>query len=77
MSATQASQARIGSLWQQRMDSMREYEVVRDGNVFATSFSNSIVFSSEYEAARENLGQLLARYEGRSIDQVFSGGMEE
>lgn len=77
MSATQASQARIGSLWQQRMDSMREYEVVRDGNVFATSYSNSIVFSSEFEAARENLGQLLARYEGRSIDQVFSGGMEE
>lgn len=77
MSATQVSQARIGSLWQQRMDSMREYEVVRDGNVFATSFSNSIVFSSEYEAARQNLGQLLARYEGRSIDQVFYGGMEE
>lgn len=59
------------------MESMREYEVVRDGNVFATSFSNNIVFSSEYEIARQNLGDLLERYEGCSIDHAFSGGREE
>jgi len=77
MSATQTSQARIGSLWQHRMDTLREYEVVRDGNVFATSFSNSILVSSEYDTARQNLADLLARYDGWSIDQVFSGGREE
>lgn len=77
MSATQTSHARIGSLWQQRMDTLREYEVVRDGNVFATSFSNSIVFSSEYEIARQNLTDLLTRYDGYSIDRVFSGGREQ
>lgn len=76
MSATQISQARIGSLWQQRMDSLREYEVIRDGNVFATSFSNNIVFSSEYDTARQNLMDLLARYDGCSIDRVFSVGRE-
>ena len=77
MSATQTSHARIGSLWQQRMDTLREYEVVRDGNVFATSFSNTIVFSSEYEIARQNLTDLLTRYDGYSIDRVFSGGREQ
>ncbi|MDD1682238.1 MAG: ribonuclease H-like domain-containing protein [Methanoregula sp.] len=77
MPAIQISPGRIGSLWQQRMDSMREYEVVRDGNVFATSFSNSIVFSSEYDTARQNLTDLLARYNGCNIDSVFSGGREE
>ena len=76
MSVTHRSQARIGSLWQQRMDALREYEVVREGNVFATSFSNNIVFSSEYEIARQNMMDLLARYDGCSIDAVFRGGRE-
>ncbi len=77
MSATQTTHARIGSLWQQRMDSLREYEVVRDGNVFATSLSNNIVFSSEYDTARQNLLDLLVQYDGCGIDRVFSGGREK
>lgn len=76
MSATHSPQARIGALWQQRMDSLREYEVVRDGNVFATNFSNNIVFSSEYDRARQYLNNLLKRYDGRSFDGVFCGGRE-
>jgi uncharacterized protein YprB with RNaseH-like and TPR domain len=58
------------------MDTLREYEVVRDGNVFATSFSNNIVFSSEYDEARQYLRDLLARYDGCSFDAVFCGGRE-
>lgn len=76
MSATHAPQARIGDLWQQRMDTLREYEVVRDGNVFATSFSNNILFSSEYDGARQYLRDLLKRYDGCSFDTVFCGGRE-
>ena len=76
MSVTHASQARVGSLWQQRMDAIREYEVVRDGNVFATSFSNNFVFSSEYDTARQNLMDLLTRYDGCSIETAFSEGRE-
>lgn len=72
MSATHAS-ARIGSLWQQRLDSMREYEVVRDGNIFATSFANSIVFSSEYEKARDHLDALITKYRNVRFEDVFSG----
>jgi hypothetical protein len=58
------------------MDTLREYEVVRDGNVFATSFSNNIVFSSEYDGARQYLSDLLARYNGCSFNTVFCGGRE-
>lgn len=76
MSAIHVPQARIGDLWQQRMDTLREYEVVRDGNVFATSISNNIVFSSEYDEARHYLRDLLARYDGCSFDAVFCGGRE-
>ena len=72
MSAVNSLQ-RTGSLWQQRVQGMREYEVVRDGNVFGTSFSPSCLFSSEYEEARRQLELLLSRYRGRSFDSVFRG----
>jgi uncharacterized protein len=72
MSAVNSLQ-RTGSLWQQRVQGIREYEVVRDGNVFGTSFSPSCLFSSEYEEARRQLELLLSRYRGRSFDSVFRG----
>ncbi len=72
MAALQAS-ARIGTLWHQRMQALKEYEVVRDGNIFGTSFSNSVVFSSEYDQARQQLDHLLASYHDRPFEAVFSG----
>jgi len=72
MAALQAS-ARIGSLWHQRMQTLKEYEVVRDGNIFGTSFSNSVVFSSEYDQARQQLDHLIAGYHDRPFEAVFSG----
>jgi uncharacterized protein len=76
MSVTHVPQAQVGDLWQQRMDSLREYEVVRDGNVFATSFSNNFVFSSEYNGARQYLQDLLKRYNGCNLNTAFYGGRE-
>ncbi len=64
---------RIGSLWQQRLDSMREYEIIRDGNVFATSFANSIVYSSDYEHARNHLDGLVTKHRNHRFKDVFSG----
>jgi len=52
---------------------MREYEVVRDGNVFATSFANSMVFSSDYEKARDHLDRLVTKYRNVRFEDVFSG----
>lgn len=72
MTATHAP-ARIGALWHQRMQTVKEYEVVRDGNIFGAGFSNSVVFSSEYEQARQQLNHLLSSYQNRPFDKVFSG----
>ncbi len=72
MAATHAP-ARIGSLWHQRMQTLKEYEVVRDGNIFGAGFSNSVVFSSEYDQARQQLGHLISSYKERSFETVFSG----
>ena len=65
--------ARIGALWQQRIEAMREYEVIRDGNIFRTSFSNSYVYSSEYDRARGQLERLVEQYQGMPFPAVFSG----
>ena len=65
--------ARVGALWQRRIETLREYEVVRDGNVFGTSFSNNFIFSSEYEQARDILEALLAQYQDVPFERVFSG----
>ncbi|MDD4138412.1 MAG: ribonuclease H-like domain-containing protein [Methanoregula sp.] len=72
MSAVPAP-SRVGSLWQQRMQSLREYEVVRDGNAFGAGFSNSFVYSSEYENARRHLETLISRYQGITIGEQFRG----
>ncbi len=64
---------RAGMLWQQRISGMHEYEFVREGNVFSAGFSQSFVFSSEYEAARQLLATLLSQYQGRNFDSVFCG----
>jgi hypothetical protein len=55
------------------METMREYEVVRDGNVFGTSFSNNIVFSSDYEQAHHQLELLMGEHQNVPFETIFSG----
>jgi uncharacterized protein len=70
------SPSHAGSLLQQRIRNMREYDVIRDGNVFGTSFCSTAVFSSEYDAARRRLELLLARYRHIPFETVFHGREE-
>lgn len=56
---------------------MREYEVVREGNVFGSGFSDSVVFASEYDRARAQLAMLVDRYAGASFEDLFPGRMIE
>lgn len=72
MSITQVP-SRVGALWQQRMSSLKEYEVVRDGNAFASGFSNNFVFSSEYELARGHLDRLIEQHRDIPFSHVFPG----
>lgn len=70
------SPSRAGSLWQQRIRNIREYDIIRDGNVFGTNFCHTAVFSSEYETARQLLELLLTRYRDMPFDIVFKGREE-
>jgi len=70
---TMPSPSLVGNLWQQRMDGLREYEVVRDGNVFRTSFTNNFLYTSEYEQARQQLGAFREKYDGIPLSRIFSG----
>ena len=72
MAAMQA-ESRIGALWQQRMAALREYSVVRDGNVFGAGLTGSCLFSSEYDRARALLGRLLSQYDSVSFASLFPG----
>lgn len=72
MAAIQA-ESRIGVLWQQRMDTLREYDVVRDGNIFGAGLAGTCVFSSEYDKARAQLGNLISHYAGVTFDTIFPG----
>ena len=65
--------AGIGELWHQRVASLQEYEIVRDGNVFRSDLSNNALFSSEYESALQQLSHLIRRFEGKPVETVFSG----
>jgi uncharacterized protein YprB with RNaseH-like and TPR domain len=67
---------RSGALWQQRIESLREYEIIRDGNVFGANFFQSPVLSSAYEDAMNYLGFLLEHYNGVPFESVFQGTEE-
>ncbi|MDD4484564.1 MAG: exonuclease, partial [Methanoregula sp.] len=69
------AEIRIGALWQQRMAALREYSVVRDGNVFGAGLAGSCLFSSEYDRARALLGKLLAEYDGAAFESLFPGSL--
>jgi len=64
---------RISRQWQNRADRSREYEVIRDGNVFGTGLHDSYLFRSEYDRARLLLQQLMEEYRDATLDDLFLG----
>ena len=71
--APMQAESRIASLWQHRIDALREYNVVRDGNIFSAGLVGSCVYSSEYDKAQALLKNLMTKYEGISFDSLFPG----
>jgi uncharacterized protein YprB with RNaseH-like and TPR domain len=60
--------------WQKSVANLREYEVVRDGNVFGSGMARSSIFSSEYERAQRLKSELTERYSDKGLESVFTGG---
>jgi uncharacterized protein YprB with RNaseH-like and TPR domain len=75
--ATAPATSRVGETWQHRIDALKEYEVVRDGNVFGTNLFTSCLLSSEHSGACKLLAELMERYRDRPLDEVFSGSVVE
>ncbi|MEN6611336.1 MAG: ribonuclease H-like domain-containing protein [Methanoregulaceae archaeon] len=69
--------AGIGSRWQNRVASLREYDVIREGNVFGTSFTDSFLYQDEFDCARRLRDRLLEEYGNRSFGEVFPGKIHE
>lgn len=69
--------SRMGEVWQQRIGSLREYEVVRDGNLFGANLFRGCLLSSEHAGAQHLLGTLLEQYRDLPFDKVFSGDLVE
>jgi hypothetical protein len=63
----------IALRWQRRISDLREYQVVRDGNIFRSNLSHSSLFSSEFERAQKLKSELLEKYSGDGIETLFSG----
>lgn len=55
------------------MQTLKEYEGVRDGNIFGAGFSNSVIFASEYDQARQQRDHLIASHHDKAFEAVFPG----
>jgi uncharacterized protein YprB with RNaseH-like and TPR domain len=63
----------VAARWQRTVEGQREYEVIRDGNIFATSVARSYLFRSEYESAQHLLTCLSSEYDGMTLDEALPG----
>jgi uncharacterized protein YprB with RNaseH-like and TPR domain len=63
----------VAARWQRTVEGQREYEVIRDGNIFATSVARSYLFRSEYESAQHLLARLASEYDGMTLEEALPG----
>ncbi len=63
--------------WRTRIDRSHDFSVIKNDNVFRSSYSDSYVFESEYCQGRAELDRLLGAYEGYGIEEIFSGTEKE
>lgn len=68
---------RIGDSWQQRICALREYEVVRDGNIFGANLFRSHLFQSEHTQAQVLLSRLVEQYRNQPLGTIFDGTVVE
>ncbi len=68
---------RISRRWQERIEALQEYSVVRDGSVFWTSLSDSFLYESSFHAARRLKDALIRDWDGRSLEDALPGEVVE
>ncbi len=63
----------IADRWQTTIEEQREYTVVRDGNIFATSLSDTCLFRSDYTRAAALKEKLLGKWCGATLGEAIPG----
>ncbi len=59
--------------WQNAVGALQEYRVIRDGSIYPTSFTDSYLFSSEFERAQNLKRDLIRTHAGSSLEEIFAG----
>ncbi|MFX0091974.1 MAG: hypothetical protein ACFFBD_09445 [Candidatus Hodarchaeota archaeon] len=70
---------RLGKKWKEALDKDKDYNLVEDGTGYSeikTFFPSAISFR-EYEAIQELKQNLLAKYEGKTLEDVIGGQILE
>jgi uncharacterized protein YprB with RNaseH-like and TPR domain len=63
----------VGREWRSRIEGSHDYAIIRNDNVFRTSFHDTWVLESQHAAAREQLASLMEIHDGMSLDELFCG----
>jgi uncharacterized protein YprB with RNaseH-like and TPR domain len=63
----------IADRWQTTIEDQREYTIVRDGNIFGTSLSDTCLFRSDYIRAAALKERLLGKWEGATLEEAIPG----
>ncbi|MDN7025027.1 exonuclease [Methanoculleus sp. FWC-SCC1] len=66
----------IGREWHRRVENLREYEVLTDGENGDAGFYDAHLFRSDYDRARQLQHRLLAAYRDTPLDALFDGREE-
>ncbi|MDD1716260.1 MAG: ribonuclease H-like domain-containing protein [Methanolinea sp.] len=64
-------------VWRERIDRNPEYTIIRNDRVVRTSYSDSYVLQSDYEAILRLKRDLLRRYSGSPLEEALPGMVEE
>ena len=67
----------ISRQWQERADSGRDYTVIRNDNIFRSSFTESYIFESDFRSAGTLLASLMDRHQGHTVEDAVPGTVEE
>ena len=67
----------ISRQWQERADAGRDYTVIRNDNIFRSSFTDSYIFESDFRSAGSLLASLVDRYQGCRVEEAVPGMVEE
>jgi uncharacterized protein YprB with RNaseH-like and TPR domain len=63
----------VGLRWRERIADQQEYSVIRDGNLFGASLTDSFLWKSDYERAELLKRSLIVEDDGATLEEALPG----